>query len=225
MNAPFFITGLPRSRSAWLANFFTTQNSFCFHDAMKDGWTANHIGALMTGLKLSGYEHYGDADSGLLLVAGELVEMFPQARWLFVNNPPERAAASYRKWFTPGNEYPGVSSAVDIERMMENIWDIYTKARALVPIANKREIAMEMLDQPKVMRDVWDWLTPVVAWDERRYRMLDTMCVNILPHKISVAALPKVESRESRLVGTMPPHEGWTRDTFYAGKNDSPLCI
>ena len=31
----FFITGLPRSRTAWLANWFTYGHTFCFHEACR----------------------------------------------------------------------------------------------------------------------------------------------------------------------------------------------
>ena len=31
----FFITGLPRSRTAWLASFFTGNNSFCYHEILR----------------------------------------------------------------------------------------------------------------------------------------------------------------------------------------------
>ena len=30
----FFIAGLPRSRTAWLANLLTTKDSFCFHEVI-----------------------------------------------------------------------------------------------------------------------------------------------------------------------------------------------
>lgn len=37
MNKRFFIYTLPRSGSAWLSNFFSHRNSFCFHEPLADG--------------------------------------------------------------------------------------------------------------------------------------------------------------------------------------------
>ena len=51
----FFITGLPRSRTAWMAAFMTSGNAVCLHEPRN--WAAmwNHDGA----------QHVGISDSGL----------------------------------------------------------------------------------------------------------------------------------------------------------------
>ena len=111
---PFFITGLPRSRTAWLANFFTTQTAFCFHDRCKDGWTAAWVEqslkmvaqGFVPGSPPARYTHVGDADSGLMLIAPQLVVMFPDARWLFVKNTPQCAADKLPGVFQAGQRVP-----------------------------------------------------------------------------------------------------------------------
>ena len=181
----FFITGLPRSRSAWLANFFTTQGSHCWHDAMKDGWTAEYVRSKVEGIGPE-CQYAGDADSGLLLVAAKLAGMFPQARWLFVKNTPQRAAESYRKWFGRDHPYPGVPADTDMDAIMRLAEIRYEAALLAVPAENRMEIPMDDLDDPFIMRAVWEWLVPGLTWDERRYRMLDTFCVNVIPSKVTV---------------------------------------
>ena len=57
----FFITGLPRSRTAWLANFFTTGEVFCYHEALNNYPNKDALTAAMTGVKF----YYGNADSAL----------------------------------------------------------------------------------------------------------------------------------------------------------------
>jgi len=200
---PFFITGLPRSRTAWMANFFTTQTAWCWHDAMKDGWTAEYVRDRLASLPPE-IRFAGDADSGLLMHAEELVDFFPAARWLFVRNTPERAAASYRKAFPPERPYPGVSPDTDVEAVMAKAQAYYNQARVLVPASRRLELELDDLAFPHVMRTVWDWLVPGLAWDERRYRMLDTLRVTVMPEKITMAPLPSQTT--------------WARETFYAGK-------
>lgn len=57
----FFITGLPRSRTAWFANFFTTGGSFCYHEALNHYPNKGALTGAMTGAKF----YYGNSDSAL----------------------------------------------------------------------------------------------------------------------------------------------------------------
>ena len=60
----FFITGLPRSRTAWLANYFSTGDVFCWHEAMagitckQDYWAR---------LATTHYKHVGNSDCTLFM--------------------------------------------------------------------------------------------------------------------------------------------------------------
>jgi hypothetical protein len=209
MKTPFYITGLPRSRSCWLANFFTTQTSFCLHDACKDGWTAEFIRDTLNALPTP---RVGDADSGLMMITAKLVEYFPNAHWLFIANTPERAAASYRKWFTPGNEYPGIPAEANIEAIMAQAQTFYPQAWAAVPPSKRMEVAMDDLDQPGVMRACWEWCVPGMPWDEARYQLLDTFCVNILPQKVTVkldgpATPAPVKNSPPWCLSNLPPYD------------------
>ncbi len=63
----FFITALPRSRTAWFANYFSTGDVFCYHEAMnnvtckEDYWArmncpaSVHVGNSDCGLYMGGY--------------------------------------------------------------------------------------------------------------------------------------------------------------------------
>jgi hypothetical protein len=66
---PFFITGLPRSRTAWLANFFTTDHSFCYHDISR-------VGSVWAILESTSSDFVGDSDSGLLTLVDSLLIRF-----------------------------------------------------------------------------------------------------------------------------------------------------
>jgi hypothetical protein len=86
----FFICSLPRSRTAWLANFLTYGPSFCFHEPMNKYALKEYPGLLAK----TGKRHAGVSDSINTLVIEELVDMFPQAKIVVIQRPIEEVAKS-----------------------------------------------------------------------------------------------------------------------------------
>lgn len=183
MTRHFFITGLPRSRTAWMANFFTTGESFCFHDAMKDGFDMATLRAAFESAMPRNYDYLGDADSGLLLCPGQVYEAHPFAPWLFIRNTPERSAASFEEYFRKV-PYPGVPLGASMLEAMKVAEIYYREALEIVPEQNRIEVEMSDLENPEVMRKVWQWLVPELPWDEKRYRLLDGLRVNVMQEKV-----------------------------------------
>ncbi len=62
----FLILGLPRSRTAWLANFMTTQNIFCSHEGL-NGCTS------LTQYRNKFKKNSGDSNTGLALFDFEIL--------------------------------------------------------------------------------------------------------------------------------------------------------
>jgi hypothetical protein len=82
----YFITGLPRSRTAWFANYMSYGNSACLHDKFRDvGLDAS---ALNTEMQCTGAAHIGHADPANLFVAEQLMELHPNSRWLVIRRKP-----------------------------------------------------------------------------------------------------------------------------------------
>src|SRR5262245_11295408 len=69
---PFFVPGLPRSRTAWLANWLTTDTSLCLHDVR------------YSKTLLQGGRRVGFAGPELLDQSNEILGAHPQSRWLVV---------------------------------------------------------------------------------------------------------------------------------------------
>jgi hypothetical protein len=92
----FFITGLPRSRSAWFANLFTWGDSICYHDALYDDavnslcWS-NSLRSLQSRL-LNGTRGHSDASN--LLAWEHFRNWFPDAKWVVVERPLEEVLES-----------------------------------------------------------------------------------------------------------------------------------
>lgn len=93
----FFITGLPRCRSAWFANLLSYGDSFCYHD----GWHGCQTQELFrTRLKIPGFNHVGNSDPANAVFWRYLAEEYPTARWVVVmRNVAESEAASKKAFF------------------------------------------------------------------------------------------------------------------------------
>jgi hypothetical protein len=87
---PFFIASLPRSRTAWLANFLTYQDSFCFHEPMNKYGLKEYPRMLMG----TGKKYAGVSDSLNTLIMEELVDLFPQAKIVVIKRPVEEVEKS-----------------------------------------------------------------------------------------------------------------------------------
>jgi hypothetical protein len=88
---PFFITGLPRCRTAWLANYLSYGDTICLHD-MAHHLTFAEIEDIQ---RKSGCSNVGYADPALLLRWRTLIDDVPKARWLVVERDPEDVARTW----------------------------------------------------------------------------------------------------------------------------------
>ena len=77
----FFVAGLPRSRTAWLANFLTYDGSFCYHEGIN--------GCKTIGEYRSKIEGKGDACTGLPLI--DVERHFPDAKKLIIHSSIEKS--------------------------------------------------------------------------------------------------------------------------------------
>ena len=90
----FFVTGLPRSRTAWLANFLTVPPmSLCWHDGLSRFQTPARLVEAIE-VALTQYEYVGVSDSGIPWVWRRLMDAYPQATWILVDRKTEAVAQS-----------------------------------------------------------------------------------------------------------------------------------
>lgn len=83
---PFFIAGLPRSRTAWLANFLSYGPSLCFHEPLACG-LADSIAGYTALLEGTGTPYAGISCTGNAMFFEALNDLFPDARWVAVQRP------------------------------------------------------------------------------------------------------------------------------------------
>lgn len=80
----FFILSLPRSRTAWLANFLTYENSYCFHEGLLDCESVPWLHRLF---EETGKPIRGNSDCGNIIFLDQLRKSFPDAKYVIVERP------------------------------------------------------------------------------------------------------------------------------------------
>lgn len=158
---PFFVTGLPRSRTAWLANALTTDFSFCRHEALLDGVTAMVPW-------LSGAPRRGDSDSGLSLVWPMIRKSFPEAPLVIVKRDPMEVRTSAVKFL--GNSF-NVSGVLEvIGRMEEGIKELEASEPHL-------SVRFEDVGNVGTGARIWEHLLPDLPFNAARWEFLNGLNV------------------------------------------------
>lgn len=172
----FFVTGLPRSRTAWMANFLTHPPvAFCYHDLLR-------VDPALKRLHAPGAKFVGDSDSALVLEPMRWVQKFPDARWVLINRPVSDCFESFSKWFSGKRVYPGTPpDRGALARLFTLCARLVDQAEKVLP--NVLIVDFESLDEEETIRRVWSWCLPGVDFPLERWRMLNTFQVNVMPEK------------------------------------------
>ena len=88
----FFITGLPRSRTAWLANYLTHGDTFCLHDGLRGCDSFRDFEHRLASLPA---RNAGSADPALLMLIDKVAPRFSTARWVFIRRDPDECAREF----------------------------------------------------------------------------------------------------------------------------------
>lgn len=150
MNGRFFITGLPRSRTAWMAAFFSLGNTLCYHEPISRIKSLEDLEALYDA---PAYRHVGFSDSGLGFHIGWILENL-QPRTLIIGRPRSDVEKSLGKLGLPRTNQTAL-----LERELDRWAD-----HELV-----RYIPFSLLDNRRAMERAWFHLMPGMPFDEERY--------------------------------------------------------
>lgn len=153
MTRRFFILGLPRSRTAWLANFFTYDDVSCLHEPSAEIASLDELDAR---LDATGSPVQGSADTCNTLLFDSLLKRWPDARYIAVRRDPREVRASLRgKGLT-------TESMVELAASFESV----TQHAAVIPVR------FESLSDLSRLEDLWRFCGSRMPFNERRARML-----------------------------------------------------
>lgn len=185
----FFITGLPRSRTSWLANWFTWGTSHCLHDAIRLYPRAADLKDHLESLGADGFEYVGNSDSSLPWIAEAMIETFPRARWLFIERDPEEAAASFQAYmhrepYQGMTDLPTLSQQEAQFRIHETLLQ---RLMARVHPLRKHVLNFADLDNHDKVLTATRFLTPRLVLSRARWNLLDTLRINPASSKIDLS--------------------------------------
>jgi len=161
----FFILGLPRSRTAWLANFMTYRQTFCYHEGLNGCYTIDDFKQKL-GL------NKGDSSTGAVLL--DLDHHFPDAKKVIIESDIERSIQYSQEMY--GNTHEDwllhIQSRLYLtEGMRVNVNDIFDK-----------------------LKDIWEYLTES-KYDKSRGDMLKKLNIQVQdPHDINAKAARSISS-------------------------------
>ncbi len=157
MPRTFIVTGLPRSRTAWCANWLTTDQSLCYHDERFDE-------SLLVNPRRVGF-----SGPELIEQSDDILLDYVNAPWLVLlrNSDDARSAFQVHVKSIPGAWDVTGDAATD------NLFEL--RAHKLAVISKHctvKAIEWTELDNEQTAREVWTHLLPGIAFDVARWRLL-----------------------------------------------------
>lgn len=210
-HAPFFIVGLPRSRTAWLANFLTYGPAFCLHDGLRHCERPEDLAAR---LAATGAEFPGDADPTIPLFYPQIHALFPQARYVFVERNVGDALTSYAQCVE------GLQTPEQIDTGFERCRAALCAMRTALRNQHTLNVRYEDLDKPATCQAIWSYCVPSEAFNPLRWEQLEEMRVEVIVAKVS----KRLDlERVKRLAGQVGPLMG--EELPVKGTANSPLKL
>ncbi len=166
---PFYITGLPRSRTAWLAVALSDYRlSACLHEPLARV-TAYDRSTISNLLEAQHTKFAGMSDSGLPVVAPDLPDILPGPVLVVWRNPDE-VIDSLVRYMGGKRETHAGGIALLHARLAE------FASRHSVMIVDFDDLARE-----DVMRQVWSHLLPGTTYQRRRIAELQRLRIDPVP--------------------------------------------
>jgi hypothetical protein len=190
--APFFITGLPRTRTAWLANLFSTAGAHCYHDLLGK---VRDFGEFRSRLQPIVPSRRGDSDSGLLLLFDRVSGMFPLSHWLLVLRPVHDCIASLKR-AAAGTQWE--TMAAEFETTQHHWLARYRQAILEMSQDNRVRVVMyEELDNFNTVDKAAEFLG--LELTRERFDFLNTLRVEAVPAKTPVALADGIKAEMGRI--------------------------
>lgn len=92
----FFVTGLPRSRTAWLSALLTNGDSFCFHEVLGQ---VQDMDSLVRRMEATGANVVGISEPSLLSEWRKMNDRFPNSQWVLIERDPQDSYESFKKLY------------------------------------------------------------------------------------------------------------------------------
>jgi hypothetical protein len=158
----FFVTGLPRSRTAWMAAFLSTGETLCLHEPEYRLQAIEELPAL---LDSTFYRHFGVSSSGLGFFTKWIIDNM-QARVLVIDRDIGEVEDSLKKLGIPIDRF------LYCRLLQERLQEI--RDHPMV-----KWISFPSLQHRRVMQEIYWWLMPGCAFDEDRWQQFNGFNIEV----------------------------------------------
>jgi len=156
----FFILGLPRSRTAWLANLMSYDGYHCHHEGSNNCYKLEEYKAKLGPCT-------GDANTGLVLI--DIKKHFPDSKIVIIDSTIDEAVA-YGQRVHKANFTKGLTV---MKAKLDKLEGLH------IPIA----------DIDDHLEDIWEYLTHGIPFNPQRANLLKGLNINVKePYLINVRA-------------------------------------
>jgi len=159
----YFITGLPRSRTAWLANFLTYDGSFCFHELCRKTTNVHEMKLLLSYPK---YKHVGTSDCALSYYFDKLIEMLDEWKLIVIDRNLDDAINSLDKI--------GLKTKESIEKVLE----AHNRNKYMMKKHEHLLIPFEALNKQIACEKIWEYCTGT-KMDKVRFDELNILDIEV----------------------------------------------
>lgn len=160
MDQPFFITGYPRSMTAWLSVALD-----CAHD--RDGKSLDEFMR-----ELESGNQIGNSDSTISMSYDMIKQKHPDSRWVIIERDKNEALYSFCKV----SGLDEVKCSVFFDHLEECLSRITTALRVKFS-----EIYLRI-------KEIWEWCRPEVEFPEKRIKRMEVLNIQHIPFLIQKAA-------------------------------------
>lgn len=172
---PFFITGLPRSRTTWLSALFTVEGVHCYHDLLG---VVDDMAEFSAALNR---QRSGDCDSGLLYALGLVQARWPAAPWVLVRRDFDQAWQSLHRFI---GQSPWAKAIPCTERLRKEMHENWCRVSPIL-LADKRCLTVDYaaLDRTETLGEIWAHCLPDIPWNPARAEWLQEFRIEMIPSK------------------------------------------
>lgn len=174
-NKPFFIVGLPRTRSAWFAAFLTDGAVTCHHELIRNCDKAEDYPAALTATKSP---IVGDSDPTLALYYHGLKDKLPAHKVIFIERDPQAAQVAFCAML---REHGLNESRWGGDEVWQAATDAFSAMKAECPDA--MSFKYEDLDKPEVIREISEYCTGL-PFNEERWKIFNELKITAIPAKV-----------------------------------------
>ena len=159
----FFITGLPRSRTAWLSTFFTGNNCFCYHEILR---TSNGVEGAVRKLLNRKEMYVGNSDSSLPIWMDGIDHILRRSPIVIIERDINEVTNSLINLL---GEHDYIRL---LDLTLENL-EIIKKRY------NYISIDYNDLNKQSCLESIWDFCVPNIPFDKDKFEILKTINISI----------------------------------------------